>query len=143
MPSRYWFSYISTSILLLMWYIKTHEAIKSIFMCFIFMLSLVTLQRLLSYLSFVSRSFDWTEHALLFPTYIIFIEYIVLQFRILRGLTTCQILVYLFCQLILHRNQPKRAIKLICPLRSRTYRCLKSIILKSLSSIIDIDTLLE
>ena len=126
-----------------MWYIKTHEAIKSIFVGFIFMLSLVTLQRLLSNLRFVSRSFDWTEHALLFPTYIIFIKYIVLRFRFLRGLTACQILVWVFCQLILHRNQSKRAIKLIRPLWSRTYRCLKSITLKSLSSIIDIDTLLE
>ena len=72
-----------------MWYIKTHEAIKSIFVGFIFMLSLVTLQRLLSYLRFVSRSFDWTEHALMFPAYIILIKYIVLQFRFLRGLTIC------------------------------------------------------
>ena len=61
MPRRHRLSKVSTCISLLGGYIETHESIESVLVSLVFVLLLVSLQRLVCSEGFLSRSFDWTE----------------------------------------------------------------------------------
>ena len=69
---------------LLRGYIETHESIESVLVCLVFVLLLVSLQRLLRSLCLLSRSFDRTERGILLTALFILAEHPALRNRILK-----------------------------------------------------------
>ena len=84
MPRRHWLSKVPARMSLLRGYIETHESIESVLVCLVFVLLLVSLQRLLCSLCLLSRSFDRTERGILLTALFILAEHPALRNRILK-----------------------------------------------------------